>query len=372
LTPPQPDRNVLIVTDSSFMDIMFGDNAFLGTYVEAAHDGQPATWGPFVDGYIDGTSLWPSTGRDVRLWQATVGNLFALETPGVRGLLRRQFELTETEFNSLKFDAVLVYAGADYIRSQLFDTNRQDVTPSFLARELNSPIMTLTRGVPGKPAGAWLGVGFYSGNARPDPSVFQTHQPLRTNLDMNNAADRRYYDSVLCFLTTQLAQSHGVHGAITVQLHSAFTTSVPFVWIGNLAIRSNSNGYGRPFAVDVVNAARLMIGGISLALAKLCVIPSAPPRIGNIPIGVAAPNEAGPSAPAVAASRTIYGYVNFSGSTEDLGAVPHWGPNFNIVAGRRAVLTPFYETRRIATHLADIHTAVVVSLTVFILPFGDF
>jgi hypothetical protein len=163
-------------------------------------------------------------------------------------------------------------------------------------------------------------------------------------------------------LTAQLAQSHGVHGAITVPLHSSFTASVPFVWIGNLATCSNSNGYGRPFAVDVINAARLMIGVISLALAKLCVVPSAPPRIGNIPIGVAAPNEAGPSVPAVAAPRTIYGYVNFHGSTEDLGAVPHWGPNFNIVAGHRAVLTPFYETRRIATHLADIHSAVVVGL----------
>jgi hypothetical protein len=123
-----------------------------------------------------------------------------------------------------------------------------------------------------------------------------------------------------------------------------------------------------------VNAARLIIGGISLALAKLQVVPSAPPRPANVPIGIAVPNGAGPSVPVAAAARVIYGYVNFHGPVEDLGAVPHWGPNFNIVGGRRAVLTPFHETRRIATHLADIHNAVVVSLFLlinFYSPFGD-
>jgi hypothetical protein len=215
------------------MDIMFGDNLFLGTYVDAGGNGQAATWGPFIDGYIDGIALWPSNGHDIRTWQVTVGNLFALETPGMRGLLRRQFNLSETEAAELKFDAVLVYAGADYICSQLFDTSRPDVTPSFLARELNTRIMALIRAVPGKPAGAWLGLGFYGGNARPDRSVFQLLQPLRTSLNMNDAADRRYFDSVLCFLSAQLAQTHGIHGPIGTTLHSTFTMHVPFIWIGN-------------------------------------------------------------------------------------------------------------------------------------------
>jgi hypothetical protein len=46
-----------------------------------------------------------------------------------------------------------------------------------------------------------------------------------------------------------------------VDLHSGFTHHIPCIWIGNLATGSNSNGYGRPFAWDVTNAARLLIGG---------------------------------------------------------------------------------------------------------------
>jgi hypothetical protein len=211
--------------------------------------------------------------------------------------------LSETEVASLNFDAVLVYTGADYIRSQLFDTSRQDVTLSFLARELNTRIMALMRAVPSQPAGAWLGIGFYGGNARPDRSVFQLLELLRTNLNMNDAADRRYFGSVLCFLTAQLAQTHSVHGPVGTYLHSGFTTHMPFIWLRNMAIRSNSNGYGCPFAVDVVNAARLIIGGICLALAKLQVVPSVPAHAADVPIGAAAPTGAGPSGSGAAGAR---------------------------------------------------------------------
>jgi hypothetical protein len=380
-------KNVLVITDSAFLGVMFGDIAFIGAYTTHTASGQRPAWVAPFDGYVDGTSLWPKDGRDVNIWQLTVGGLFGIETPLINNLLRDQFDLTEEEARRLRFEAVLVYAGGDYIHAQLFDTNRADATPATLATELHTFIKRLIQSLPGTPRGAWMGIGFYGGNSRPDQCEFPLHGPLRTMLLNSSSEDRRYMDQVTCFITAQLAKTHGQPGAITADFQtSRFSPQVPFIWMGNLATRSNSNGFGQPFAVDVVNAARLMIGAISLCLTKLCIVPSAPPRPKNFklkgqPIGLSAPSAeplavAGPSnataavavaGPSNAAQpgliHVVIGFVNFRGGEPALGAVPHWGPGFTHVPGRRAVLTAFNETSRVPAHLADIHDAVVVSCT---------
>jgi hypothetical protein len=386
-------KNILVITDSAFLGVMFGDIAFIGSYISHAAGGEPAQWAAPLDGYVDGTSLWPKDGRDVNVWQVTVGGLFGIDTPAINVLLREQFGLTEDEAARLRFEAVLIYAGGDFLHNQLFYTDRADATPATLATELHTCVKNLIQSLPFKPRGAWMGVGFYGGNARPDQSVFPLHEPLRTNLDNHSSDDRRYADQVICFITSQLARTHGQPGAITSDFQtSRFSPQVPFIWMGNLATRSNSNGFGQPFAVDVVNAARLMIGGISLCLAKLQIIPSAPPRPKSVkpkkqPIGLSAPPAeplavAGPSnAPAVAVAgpstaaqpgliHVVFGFVNFRGGDAALGGVPHWGPGFTNVPGRRAVLTAFNETRCVPAHLADIYDAVVVSFTFYL--FCDF
>lgn len=344
---------VLLITDGTYRYVELGD----GTYI-SVHE-TPGTQ-PLRDGQIDATVLWPRESRDFTLVQLTLVGLFhrtlATQRPynwfDVGYMLNQHLGVAREDAERLVFKAALFFGGADYIRYELFQQRRTGVSVTTLVRELDELIVPMLRAVPGKPPGAHLGVGFYTCPDGPSAPRIRVDEELRADLNSSVRDDSRYYDRVL-MAVTEVLRDRGRAGAVVSNTGSQFCTRAPFIWLGNLGQGRSSNGYGLPRATDVVNAARLLISGINLALLKLGVLPS-----NTVPNDVRAPARVG--------------FVDFSRSAADLGSVPRWSPEFGHFAGRPVALTAYRPTPHIAAHVWSIGDARVVRFCYWLLYFWDF
>ncbi len=253
-------HNVLVLTDSSAAQVKFGDYTLLGKLVGENEIEELA------GGYIDATGLHPPLNRDFRIWQVSLYDLFVAGKYEFGRIFEEYFGVSRSDFrHKLKFDVVYVHAGTDFLARLLYtipaaeESKRQ---PTTIVELIEEQIAELCSTLPGKPPIVVGGFGFAGRDIDPEHIGLCAHSAFPAH-DGSKVESYRVYDQALTQLHRVIAFGRaktGVFGS-----HRPATGFWCFL-AGRVSRRKASNGRGQPFAADLANVARVLIGGLCGAL----------------------------------------------------------------------------------------------------------